>query len=144
MSSILSKKITNFLFLSAYNFKVISNNKLKNSIGFSFCEAIRSCSFRVSSIEDLIAGLEAVPDIAAIKAARKEYTDDWNEPTPAKHAAQLAEYKKEGGNVCTFGLYRPYKCNTCDAEFVTTPRDARHCPACGGTKLKLNPGRCSD
>jgi hypothetical protein len=95
-------------------------------------------------IEDLIAGLEAVPDIAAIKAARKEYTDDWNEPTPAKHAAQLAEYKKEGGNVCTFGLYRPYKCNTCDAEFVTTPRDARHCPACGGTKLKLNPGRCSD
>ncbi len=81
-------------------------------------------------IEDMIKEYANKPDIEAMRAARTKYEADYDTAIKAM---------PKGKKLCGVEFYKWYKCETCDGKFQTTPMDAKHCPACGGSKIKNDP-----
>jgi hypothetical protein len=66
-------------------------------------------------------------EIVDIKAKREEYI------------AEYIEANKGQMSMCGMSLSRAYKCKTCEAEFDTFPDDAKYCPVCSSTDLRVIP-----
>ncbi len=74
-------------------------------------------------IEELWGDRREPPDIKEIKAKREHY-EKWYDKNEKK--LQLAREELD------------LKCNTCEAYFMTSPTDARYCPACGSIDLAID------
>ena len=76
---------------------------------------------------EVLAKEMAASDIADIKTKREEYLTGF------------IEANKGHGSICGLNVSRNYKCRNCEAEFSTFPDDAKYCPACRRTDLRIIP-----
>jgi Zn finger protein HypA/HybF involved in hydrogenase expression len=66
-------------------------------------------------------------DVETIKEKREVYT------------AKFIQSRKGQTCMCGLKMSRDYKCKTCEAEFETLPDDAKYCPACLSSDLRIIP-----
>jgi hypothetical protein len=78
--------------------------------------------------EDISVALNK-PDIEAIKAEREAYIREY--------VATERDLRARGKCLCGMSPLSWFKCNTCDAIFDAARTDARYCPACCGSDLKV-------
>jgi len=72
---------------------------------------------------------QATSDIEMIKANRETYIKEY--------VATRRDLRAEGQCLCGMSPHSWYKCSTCEAIFDAARIDAKYCPACCGSDLKV-------
>lgn len=68
---------------------------------------------------------EKPSEIERIKAEREEYLDEYIKVWKAQMHA------------CGLGMSRDFKCKNCEAEFTAIPPDAKYCPSCRSSDIRV-------
>jgi predicted Zn-ribbon and HTH transcriptional regulator len=67
-------------------------------------------------------------DIEVIKAKREAFIKEY--------VKNMRDLRAKGKSLCGIILLNNYKCNNCNAVFISASIDAKLCPTCGGSDLK--------
>ena len=102
---------------------------LDGGIGYEKAVENETVNNKVRNMENIevLAKEMAASDIADIKTKREEYL------------TEFIEANKGHGSICGLNMSRNYRCRNCEAEFSTLPDDAKYCPACRRTDLRIIP-----